>query len=600
MAGRQDLESRMNYDPPTTGLGKLAEILEAMGYGAGSETSFGASDKLTGRRGAILANARPTATAVGRVGSYLIPLPIPSKIKALAKVPAGVKKLRAMAQAAPHLAPIIEHAIETVGKQGFAAGQHLLGNAAEAVASKVAAPVEGLLGKTAASATKGALSAVGAGEGNHLIRKAIGTADDVGSPSSTTDRMQTEALFGGGTGVLGQILQKVAPSIYQHNALMSPYKEENSEKLADELMNEGTWGTLKTFKNRAQQFKDEAAPMFDTVKQSVAGGEHGQARRLAAMIDQFFGLPPGTTPVPKGLIEPKAFMGRRLREEDNAWKLATAKRSERKTLQEAYQDALSGLRRDKFGATDVEALDKGVHETNKRFAKLKAVEQAKLSGAQGLGESSADLDTAKHVHDTFETMYKRALRDYGAPGDDALYDLAKVTHAKGADLEKNLFAHNLLNANSKPRLFSDALRNVADSSINSAPVRTGLGVLANKSAPEVLGSRAGRMVEMRDRPKPAVPPLEGSESGAEEDFSQDIPPAAPLGPDNPDTQESGAKFGYDQNVLKAIHDPEHMTPEVEAAANKRLNEIRDSAKKGKKPQVNEEDPENPFLQDIPE
>lgn len=597
---REDLAIRMNEPEEGTGaVAKLLTALKAMGHGAADEQTFGLEGKALGKEGKILERRHPGFVAAGRIGSNLIPLPLPSKVKAAVRAPKAAKYV---ATELPRLVPLLER----LGKYGFSTGQHLLGEGAQFIGQQVAKPAEKLAGKFIGQLAGDAASSIATGEGNHLIRKALGTSDDTASPTSTMERLESEAKWGMGLGQLGRLMSKVAPAVYQHRGLMNPYKPKESEDVANEMMKEGTWGSLGgAFKRRAQQFKDEAKPIFDDVQQSVSGGEYRATSALNTMLQLFNPLysAKGRPIKPaKGMIDTKQ-LDFHLRKNIGKAKRGFVTPQEQDQMREVFQGAKSGLKPDSHGLTDVDEVQKSLHAANERLSQLKAVDQARRAGVPGLGEGTAELDRVAAGKKAYEKMYERALQEFGAPGDLAKYRGAKTTHAKGADLEKNLFANELMNQKGTGHIFSDAWRNILAQSINSAPIRTGLGVGLDRLGPKVNASLGGRVAEMRTRPRPEDEELAAAADSPEEDgpnpFLEDDAPAPKeeaVPPVDEAARKSGRKLGLTETDLQAVRDPKNPALQREWNA----LEARRAEKRAKKKADSESEDEdleegNPFL-----
>lgn len=527
----------------------------AMAQGFGDEASFGLVDKyIPGAK--ELGQQNPWASGFGRMGSYVAPIPLPSKLKAATRLPQALEALKA--------APSLQKLLSKIAGDGWL--------------------------KTMA---RGSAQGVAAGEGQHIVRKALGTTDDTASPSGTADRLVLEGAFGAGGGALGKVLTRIAPAVYNHPAIMNRFKQEDSEKLARELMDEGTWGTLDTFKGRAGKYRDEAGVVFKDIHNKITSRERQEVTNLSRFLDAFFGKPKGTTPVAKGTVLPNQINAQG-RADILKGKRSGMLPSEREQYNQSYRAAREGLSPDRFGATNIDEVSKSLQENNTRLSNLKAEARARAQGAQGIGENSAEIDRVKSLKNAHERVYKGKIDDFGDSGDVGRYQRAKVIHRKGADLAGNIKTHEIYNQHS-PRLFSDYARNVAEHSIGSAPIRTAAGVILNKVGPKIRDTAGGRVAELKSRNNGVK---EEQPQAVEEEanpFMDQVGEPETVPPVDEAALESAKKLNLQRTDLEAVRDPND--PEKREAwekLEKRRAEKR--AKKTAQPKDDEEEEENPFLE----
>lgn len=564
----------------------------AMGAGGADELSFGLSNKyLPGAK--QLTEENPWASNAGRVASYAIPLPLPNKLKAAVRAPeAAAAILKRFPQAAGLL--------DRIGKRGLSTVQNLLMEGSGKLAEKATSKLGTGYGATAA---KGAIEGVLSGEGQHLIRKSLGTADDVGSASGTEDRLVAETLFGGGGGALGKLIKGVAPKVYNHPGILNKFKKEESEKLSKELLDEGVRGSLGgAFKDRAKKFKSDAKVTFDELHGKIVPREQQEAKAAARIISELGGVP---VPAPKGTVDPRA-MGSSYKKDFNEWAGTGVGEGELNALGKGYNRAVKSLNPDQYGATNLGEVQTKLKQTNTRLTKLNARDRAKMQGAQGLGENTADTDRAKSLRDAYEELYKKGIDDFGDGDMDTLaYNKAKRTHRKGADLEENMRTHEIVTSHSQPGFLApDWFRNIARVSIGSMPIRSNLGVAMDRLGPKV-GAVGGRVAELRSRGNaappaadtaPALPPGQTAEEG--NDFDQFVPGDNEVAPEA--KAASAKQLGVAPEELAMVADPNN--PEKRSAVNALWQRRQAYKDKNKNPKAEEPDDEeeNPFLQFVPE
>lgn len=454
---------------------KTLEALAAALIAAGDEASFGLLGKQLTSTGKELLQDHGFASGAGRIGSYFVPLPSPGKLKAITKIPGTLGKAAELA------------------KIPFA-GQAAIGKGAEKAAEKLL----GFMGNNVAgAAARGTVAGGMAGGANHMVRTALGTHDDeAGPPSSALHDLLNSMAWGGMGGAAGHVLKKIAPMVYQHPALMNKFDPKRAEELANELLERGVYGPLSTFKKAAQEYKGRAKPVFDLILDRVGTREATDAATVAKTLGAAINHP---VPTPKGMIDVRDGMMRGYNRDMNKWKRAGVGEAEKKALAEGYSSGARAMKPDKFGATNVYELDESLHAANDRLSKLSARDQARRSGAQGLGENSAEIDRVQSLKDTYEDMYRRRMRQGKQHNLETRYDIAQKTHNKGANLDRNIQAYELYNQNSPGPWYRDLLRNTLDYSISSPFVRTGTGVAFDRAGKGAAGQIAGRLSELRDR-----------------------------------------------------------------------------------------------------
>lgn len=533
----------------------------AAGEGFADENTFGLVDKyIPGAK--KLGEENPWASGAGRVGSYIAPFPLPAKLKALARMPQAFEALKAT--------PAMQKVLTRIMGDGWM--------------------------KTMG---RGVGQGIAAGETQHLVRKSLGTSDDTASPSSTGDRIVSEGSMGMAGGALGKVLTKLAPVIYNHPAIMNRFKKDDSEKLASELMNEGTWGTLDTFKDRASKFKDEAGKTFKEVHGRITGRENQEVKNLSKVLDSVLGVEKGSTPVLKGTVLPGQ-LDHQMHADIRTGKRSGMLPNEQAQYQKSYSAAKQALGPDEFGSTNINEVSKSLQENNTRLANLKAEARARAQGAQGIGENSSEIDRVKSLKNAHERVYKSKIDDFGDSGDVGKYQAAKVIHRKGADLAGNIKTNEIYNdKGTGNKLFSDTLRNVVQHSIGSAPIRTAAGVALNKAGPKIRDTAGGRIAEMRSRSNGPLPEEPAAAPAEEENpFLQDVQqPQEPAAVDEA-AVESGKKLNLQRTDLEAVRDPND--PAKRAAWDK-LEKRRADKRSGKSAQAKQDDDdeeENPFLQDL--
>lgn len=514
------------YEKALRGLENTGVGLE----GAADELSFGLYDKyVPGAR--ERGKEHNWSKNAGRVGSYFIPMPLPSKLKAAVRAPEALRELIALIKASK--------AAGLSTKAAVKAGE---------LASK------NLATKAVAGAAKGAAHGVASGEVQHGARSLLNTHDPELNPASTEDRLATEALFGVGGRALGAGAKALAPWVYNHPALMNKFKPEYSEEQARELLDKGVFGRLKGgFRDHAQKLKDEAGGTFKKIHERVSSAERQHAQEAAGAANLAVPHGPRVRP-PKGMTEAKSIHGQKeldIREGKRSGMLP----SEQNQYDEAYRSAEQALSPDMHGLTSVDEISNSLKANNTRIANLKAEARAKAQGAQGLGDNTAEIDRVKSLKSAHEKVYKDKISEYGDDADLLRYNKARAVHRKGADLEGNIRTHEILNSNSNPGFMApDWWRNIARFTVGSAPIRSSLGIILDRASRPGVSSAGGRIGELRSRNNGEQPVQ--SEPG--QDLLFDLPPpaqdGAEQGAQDPDAQEAARKkFGIKKGDLEAIN-----------------------------------------------
>lgn len=471
----------------------------AVAGGAADEALFGLPSKyIPGYQEKLESN--PKSATLGRVGSYFIPLPTPNKLRLITKGPTALKKFI--------------NFINGVGHVGLS-GQAVIGRGAE----KLAEIATKKMGKgIVPNAARGAISGSTAAVGNKAVRDLLGTGDD----QTYTQAATGGAAFGAGAGAIGGLLQKLAPAMYQHPALINRNKLKESRAQAEELMNEGTWGTLGgRFAERADELQGTLRNMREILVPRMADKEYNTMAAATQLVES---LPGARMKLqqPKGITEVKN-LNKNLGAKQRYHMQTGSSRAEQGALEDAFQDAQKSLRPDKYGTTDVLELEDASKAVNTKIKKLSDKEKAKAFGDPGQGDVSQELDRALALREAYNDLFGDALKALGSKRDTQWWNNAKKIYRRGADLEANMRSFDRSQQGQNrfgPDILTGIVKAAGNATVNSPIFRTGSGVAMSKASPASLGAKAGRLKELRGRQIIEMPELEVNPYMQEEQSSE--------------------------------------------------------------------------------
>lgn len=546
------------------------QAINALAFGAGGldELTFGLSDKyIPGAR--QLGKENPWASGAGRVGSYAIPLPLPSKLKALAKAPKALERL--------------------LGAISKTRG------------------VKGLAAKGTAGAIKGAGRGVAEGEAQHFTRKALGTEDPDASPSSTKDRLVLESVFGAGGRAIGSGLKSGAPAVYNHPALINRFKLRESKKQAERLMKGGTFGSLDgAFTEKSERLKSGLTNLSKKLDPKISARDKQEAAIMGDFLrkygDETSKNPPGSININSLMRDKSALTGRR-----GKYNQQMRPESELKNTNSAYNRLFESLGPSKKdGLSSFDSIAGARKNMNERVSKLKSDMRAKVYGDPGQGDVSQNIDAALQGRSSLNDLYEKAVLQLGDPGDLNKFKGRVKQYRRGADLEENMLNYERANIGGSVGGWSPRamLTDLSRSTVTSAPIRTATGVAMDRIAPKVsrIGGRGAELKSRNNAEKPETMPLgDDSDVIQENEFLQDIPGAREPGSESPAAEASAKKLLLSNpDILAAIKDP--ADPKKNAAGMRAHEKVAPTLygrkKKKKEPDPADEDEENPFLQDL--
>lgn len=173
----------------------------------------------------------PKSKTAGAIGSYFVPLPIPSKLRAATKL----GKIGELAK------------VPFIGTAGLSKLSEIVGKAA---ASKIENKIiKGIVSGAVGGGTNAAA--------NMGVRKALGTAD----PGSAEDAMNTTiiaSLLSGGVGGASATAKALAPHVYGTGKIIDPTSPKKvRDKIIKTLMDRGEVGGDKHFTDVANSAKEK-------------------------------------------------------------------------------------------------------------------------------------------------------------------------------------------------------------------------------------------------------------------------------------------------------------------------------------------------------
>jgi hypothetical protein len=485
------------------------EALAAMSAGADEQT-FGLSSHVGGEAQKALRDKYPKSAMVGRVLSYVPAMFVGSGEERLA--------VRGAEMAPGLLRKLLAHA-----------PQELLNKGADRVARSV--PVlaekagESTMKWLAKAAGRGAVSAVTAGTGNTLARKAVDAAvpGETGEQEKPLSDLPQDAAWQAGMGTivgpLARILQKAAPAIYEHPALIKRFKEPQSIRTADQLRGEGVWGGKNVFKGRAQQMKEGIQTVTDDLMPKLRDREAAAANEVAGLAPHdpamaaYEEIPmagkisqkrlqnriaqgsPGPEPI--GLTSGN--MGGHAEAAEDA--MIGADQGKKAAMRQSFGDEESLIPTGEYGETNLGHVEDRLKETNQRVKKmLSDREKGRAFGDEG-GQVAAERERLLAIQKAHNDTVEKAINRFGDTGDKEAYAGARGEYRQGADLEGAVNDYTNREAGDTPHVGHSLTRTVLNKTINTLPVRTGLGVLLDRLSPEVAGTIGGRAVDARQRSK---------------------------------------------------------------------------------------------------
>lgn len=496
------------------------------------------------------------ASNTGRALTYMLPLP--NKLKALTKLDKleNATKLKNLpAQVGTPLRKLLAMIGRSKGVTGVAA-------------------------KTAAGTAKAAGNAVLRGEAQHAAREGVksipGGTNPEDSPSSAKERMAMEAGFGVGAKALGQVAKKLAPLIYTHPGLVNKDKLNESTMNAKDMLRQRLFGTLQgKFRSHANKLEDEVNVVKDKIIPEASRREQVLARRAQQRLSQLSGKP---EPKPKGMttLDTLSQHGKA-----SAKKMHGSEESERQSMKDAFRFTGKQMAPDKHGLTNINEVDRVAREVNTQIKNtFSGAEKGKAYG-QLDGSLSAKKDRLTKLKEGVDQMEYEGIDRFGhnnkvgRVSDIDKYENARRTYRTGVDLNDSIDSHLRATHGKDPYVANGMLRNAANATIGSAPIRTFLGVLLDSVARG--RPAAGQLAELRSRNNGEPPPVEGAPGG--DDLMELPPPPAPTEEEAPQIDASEAraasakKFGLaDPKILAALDDPSNPEKiKAGAATHKRQN-----------------------------
>lgn len=406
-----------------------AEGYGALATGAADELSFGLSK---GERSKDLEKRRPGTYMAGRIGSYLIPLPSPSKLKALGAAGRLLEKV-----------PFLTN-------RGLEAAGEAVGRYAGKLTGKALAEKSIVRG-----AIEGGVSAGVQSKGNQVIRKAVGTSE------GTEEEQNSQSLVATGTGMAGgalaKLLKRAARPIYMHEAVTNRNDVTGSERLADYLMDRGIWGTPGGLKKQADSLKRPLQDLREEVMPRAMGGEQRHLEKVRGDL-KTGGFSEEFLPE-KGMTNPNE-LNVNLRNELKRMERTGTLGREQKDLTEAFTNAKSGLNPVKKGrefvvvgkgknakripfphwnTTSLDEVETSLKAINQDLKRLNSKKAASIfSPDAGGGEIANDIERKLMLKRALEDMQDRGLARFGNAEDLPNWRETKKTYAKGRDLTRNV------------------------------------------------------------------------------------------------------------------------------------------------------------------
>lgn len=309
------------------------------------------------------------------------------------------------------------------------------------------------------------------------------------------------AIFGSLFGGAGSALKSVAKDIYSHPAFLSG-NTKSDEGIINRLMDSGFMGSLKGAKKFAQGEQDNFRRAADEIVSSASQREATATGALQDSADQEFDR---QTKLGLGYGKPEkhTFIGG-TPAEVNVAHPAGATESERLAINDLNSTTKARL------TAGGEGRGAGQTSLNRVSNELKDVNTQLLPYGKAFNPDYATTNKVSRLQDlkgVLEELEAQGIDKFGHPGDAGELNVARKTVYRPAkDLEKNItkaeYGQGGLGAPSASspqgwlsRLGSD----VVNSTVGSAPVRTGVGMAASKVNPAYIGGVIGNQRESADR-----------------------------------------------------------------------------------------------------
>jgi hypothetical protein len=458
------------------------------GLSAGAdEQSFGLSSRVKTAEQKALRDKYPKTAVVGRVASY-----IPGLM-------GGTGEERLLVRGAEAAPGVLQKLLSKLPQNMLNQGSEKLARALPGLSEHAGEHVLKTLGK--ASVRSGIVAGT-TGAANATARKAL--AELPGNTGGDREKDYGEIIsdlpeqIGSGValGPLGHLLQKSAPAVYAHPALLNRNNVKGSEELANELLKEGHFGSLGgTFKPLAQRLKDNIDVVRDRL---IPNAIHNEQMGVDAANEAARAIPgfPRSAPKVRGQtpVEDLEQFGRNRVRDSMANTSA-----EDEALMSSFNKAKYNLRPDPYGFTTLGDVDRNAKlintEARNTFSSAdKGKQMGDLDGA--LSAKKARLDALKQAH---TDMLEQGIDAHGNPGDLETYEQAKETYGKGARLEGNIREYERSDIGASPHFGHSWINSLLNHTVKAPAARTGLGVLLDRSSPETLGKLGGRGMDLRQR-----------------------------------------------------------------------------------------------------
>lgn len=523
---------------------ELKDMAASAMSGGADEQTFGLSSKAKAQEQKALRDKYPKSAIAGRVASY-----VPGMFTGEGEVAAGA---HALERAAPSALEGLVNAGKKVAQYN---PQTLLNNASSFVAKQVPALAakegQALTAALARAAGRGGISALLAGQGNALVRKAMtylpgDSGEQEPGLNGTNALMQTAT--GTVAGPIAHALSEAAPAIYNHPALIKRFKELSSMDTADQLRNEGVWGGKGTFMDRAQQMKSGIADLTSKLMPKLRQAEQNAAGIVSDLppahpdMDMFDEIPmakkiatirqnnriangaPGADP--QGLTSPN--MGGYAEKATND--MVGAGSAKKDAMGHAFQEEENQIPKGEYGETDLGSIEDRLKNVNTRVKKVLSDRDKGRAFGDEAGENAAERERLLAIQNAHNQTVGKAIDRFGDLGDKESYQGARQEYRQGADLESGLNDYERGEAGAQPHIGRGQhgfMHSAINKTIGALPVRTGLGVLLNGLSPEMAGVAVGRGDDYHERAA-ANAPADMDPAQSFQHFQEKVPGIAPV------------------------------------------------------------------------
>lgn len=483
------------------------EALAALSAGADEQT-FGASSHASPELQKTLRDSYPKSAMTGRILSYL-----PAML-------AGTGEERLAVRGAEMAPSLLRKLIAHMPQELINKGADRLAKSVPVLAEKAGENTAAFLAK---SAVRGGAAAATSGTGNALARQAVQAAvpGETGDKEKPISDLPQDAAWQAGMGAvmgpLASLLQKSAPSVYTHPGLIKKFKEGETAKTAKQLLKEGVYGGKGTFRERAQGLKSGIEDVTNELMPRLQESEQAATQEVAKLppahpdMEAFEEIPMAkkiATERQKNQIqsgmrgeEPIGLtsgnMGGYAEDAQNA--MIGADEGKKAAMGRSFAEEEQALPKGEYGETNLGAIEDRLKEVNTRVKKmLSDREKGRAFGDEG-GQLAAERERLLAIQNAHNQTVEKGVGRFGDLADKKAYRAARGEYRQGADLEGALNDYSRKEMSSSPHIGHNLGRTVLNHTINTLPVRTGLGVLLDRLSPEVAGTITGRAMDYHQR-----------------------------------------------------------------------------------------------------